>query len=531
MSTRNFTVAFFVAVGVLSCKKNPPADLTKQNIIPNPVSATASEGVFELTKGSSIYTEGESAELKQIGQYLADKINPATGFGLMVSSTRGAPGRGNIYLAVSTTDAPLGDEGYELTISRDLVNVTANKPAGLFRAVQTIRQLLPDRIERSSVQPGPWELASGTIRDYPNYSFRGAMLDVGRHFFGVEDVKRFIDLISFYKMNVLHLHLTDDQGWRIEIKSWPNLTAHGGSSEVGGGKGGFYTQEQFKDIVKYAADRYVTIIPEIDTPGHINAALASYPDLNCNGKAPVLYTGTQVGFSTLCARKDITYKFVDDVVRELAELTPGPYVHIGGDESHATKKEDYIVYVNKAQEIVHAHGKQMIGWDEISQSTIKPNTIAQFWSNVAFAKAAVAQGAKIIMSPAKKTYVDMKYDSTTKLGQAWAAYIELEGAYSWDPATYAEGIGKENILGIESPLWTETITTMDEIEYMVFPRMVGYAEIGWSPAAGRSWDEYKVRLGNHAGRLKALDIDYYRSKLVPWADRSDSGGGNPPASR
>jgi len=272
--------------------------------------------------------------------------------------------------------------------------------------------------------------------------------------------------------------------------------------------------------VKYAADRYMMIIPEIDTPGHINAALASYPELNCNGKAPALYTGTAVGFSTLCAKKDITYKFVDDVVRELSEVTPGPYIHIGGDESDATKKDDYILYVNKAQDIVQAHGKLMSGGEEGGQAKVKPNTVIQFWKKAKYAKASVAQGAKIIMSPARRTYVDMKYDTTTKLGQAWAGYIEVDSAYSWDPATYVDGIGKEEILGIESPLWTETITTMDEIEYMVFPRLVGYSEIGWSQAGGRSWDEYKVRLGKHAGRLKVLNIDYYRSALVPWMDPS-----------
>ena len=520
MTCRNFTFAIFLmAVGLMSCKRHAPTDLTRENLIPKPVSVTATAGVFELTNATAIYIEGESAEVKQVGQYLADRLNPSTGFGLKVSSVKGIPGKGNIYLVASGTDPQLGEEGYELMITGDLLKVTANHPAGLFRAMQTIRQLLPDKVEASTVQAGPWELATGTIRDYPSYSFRGSMLDVARHFFTVEEVKRYIDLIAFYKMNVLHLHLSDDQGWRIEIKSWPNLTTLGGSTQVEGGKGGFYTQEQYKDIVKYAADRYITIIPEIDTPGHINAALASYAELNCNGKAPALYTGTEVGFSTLCARKDITYKFIDDVFRELSELTPGPYLHIGGDESHATKKEDYILYVNKAQDIVQAHGKQMIGWEEAAQSKVKPNTIIQFWKNGTYAKATVAQGAKIIMSPAKVTYLDMKYDSTTQLGQKWAGYIEVDSAYKWDPATYVDGLGKENILGIESPLWTEKVTTINEIEYMVFPRMAGYAEIGWSPAAGRSWDEYKVRLGKHAGRFKALDIDYYKSKFVPWVEQ------------
>jgi hexosaminidase len=335
----------------------------------------------------------------------------------------------------------------------------------------------------------------------------------------VEFVKKFIDTMAMHKFNTLQLHLTDDQGWRIEIKSWPKLTEIGGSTQVGGGKGGFYTQEQYSDLVKYAADRFITIVPEIDMPGHTNAALASYPELNCNGKATELYTGTEVGFSTFCTKKDITYKFIDDVVREISELTPGPWFHMGGDESHATKKEDYIPFVNKVQDIVISHNKQVIGWDEISLGTIRPNSSAQFWANAENAKNAVSQGAKLIMSPAAKAYLDMQYDKSTKLGLHWAAYIEVDSAYNWDPANLVPGITKDNILGVESPLWTETITNLDEIEYMVFPRLPGYAEIGWTDPSQRNWDEYKERLANHGPRFSALGIDYYPSSLVPWKEK------------
>ena len=509
---------FLLPVAIVSCNNTKPQETpTLQNLIPKPVSVTAGDGVFALTDKAGIYVEGDSLqELLKIGGYLAGKLKPATGFALNVSVMKDTPMAGNIYLSIASNDTALGNEGYELTITKELIKLTANKPAGLFYGVQTIRQLLPAKAELSTAQEGPWQIATGTIRDYPTYAYRGSMLDVGRHFFGVDDVKRYIDLIAFYKMNMMHLHLSDDQGWRIEIKSWPNLTAHGGSTEVGGGKGGFYTQEQYKDIVKYAAGRYITVIPEIDMPGHTNAALASYAELNCNDTATQLYSGTDVGFSTLCASKDVTYKFIDDVVRELAEITPGPWIHIGGDESHATKKEDYITIINKAQDIVKAHGKKVIGWDEIAISTVQPNSTAQYWADAENSKEAVKKGAKIIMSPATKTYLDMQYDSTTRLGQHWAAYIEVDSAYIWNPATLVPGITKENILGVEAPLWTETITKMDDIEYMVFPRLPGYAEIGWSTAAGRSWDEYKVRLGNSAPRLKAMGIDYYPSKLVPW---------------
>ena len=515
------TAAFFIAAilfAQLSCtsKQHIPADLSKVTFIPQPVSVTATGSSFELTAATGIYVQGESEEVKQVGQYLADKLKPATGAAIEVKTTTEAPASGNIYLTLSANDPELGGEGYNLTVTEDLVTLAANQPAGLFRGVQTIRQMLPAEIESGEKLDSAWILASGTIRDYPSYSFRGSMLDVSRHFFGVDDVKRYIDLIASYKMNVMHLHLSDDQGWRIEIKSWPELTNHGGSTQVGGGKGGFYTQEQYADIVKYAQERYVTIIPEIDMPGHTNAALASYAELNCDGKATELYTGTEVGFSTFCTGKEITYKFIDDVVKELAALTPGPYIHVGGDESHATKKEDYIPFVNRVQDIVRSHGKTMLGWDETAQANLDANSVVQLWASADFAKMAVGKGAKIIMSPATKVYLDMQYDSTTKLGLHWAAYIEVDSGYVWDPATLVPGIAKENITGVEAPLWSETITNMDEIEYMVFPRLPGIAEIAWSPKEGRNWDEYKVRLGKHGVRMEKMGIDFYRSALVPW---------------
>ncbi len=506
----------FTTLVLASCAPNVPTDLTKESVIPKPVSIKSTGGSFKLKQGTEIFIKGSSDEVLKIGQYLSDRLKPATGFNLNVSSVDTKPVRGSIYLQLSDEKTELGDEGYELEITENMLTLTALKPAGLFMGVQTIMQLLPARIEMTTQQEGPWEIATGTITDYPAYSYRGMMLDVSRHFFSVDDVKRLIDLLSQYKINVLHLHLSDDQGWRIEIKSWPQLALHGGSTEVGGGEGGYYTQEQYTDIVNYAKERYMTIVPEIDMPGHTNAALASYAELNCNGKATELYTGTDVGFSSLCTGKAITYKFIDDVIKELAAITPGPYIHIGGDESHSTKREDYIPFINKVQDIVISHGKKVIGWDDIAIATLREGVTAQNWASAKNAAAAVAQGAKILMSPAAKAYLDMQYDSTTRLGLHWAGYIEVDSAYMWDPATLIPGIGRENILGVEAPLWTETIENMDDIEYMVFPRLPGYAEIGWTPSSLRSWDEYKVRLGKQGERFKAMGIDYYPSKLVEW---------------
>src|SRR4030042_6358369 len=310
-------IAVFTTVILLSFKTEIPSDLAKENIIPKAVSVTSTGDYFTLKEKSDIYVEGGSEELKQIGQYLAGKLKPLTGFEAEVKSTSGEPWSGNIFLKLSDLDSIFGHEGYELTITKKSVKLTAGNPAGLFRGIQTILQIIHADKGTEQEKSGPIRIAAGTINDFPDYSYRGAMLDVSRHFFGVNDVKQFIEYLAYYKMNVLHLHLSDDQGWRIEIKSWPDLANHGGSTQVGGGRGGYYTQEQYTDIVKYARDRYITIVPEIDMPGHTNAALASYPELNCNGKATDLYTGTNVGFSSLCTKSEITYKFLDDVVREL----------------------------------------------------------------------------------------------------------------------------------------------------------------------------------------------------------------------
>lgn len=497
-----------------------PSDLTKENLIPKPVSVVKTGSSFNLTDQADIYVPENSPEIQKIGQFLADKLNPSTHLGIDVRGTSTPPAPGNIYLSLlARNDEELGDEGYELRITDKSVTLVANKPAGLFYGVQSIRQLLPVKIESSGKQSGPWKIATGTIRDYPTYSYRGAMLDVARHFFTVDEVKRIIDHMSYYKMNMFHFHLSDDQGWRIEIKSWPNLTAHGGKTEVGGGEGGYYTQEQYSDIVKYAQDRYVTIIPEIDMPGHTNAALSSCAQLNCTSKVPDLYTGVEVGFSSLCTSKEFTYKFIDDVFRELSELTPGPYIHIGGDESLATKIEDYIPFINRVQTIAAEHGKKVLGWDEIALATLRPNTIVQYWAKSENAVKGVAQGAKVLMSPAKNAYLDMQYDSTSTYGLHWAAYIEVDKGYQWDPANLVPEIKKENIVGIEAPLWSETVSNLQEAEYLMFPRLLGYAEIGWTPANLRDWNNYKGRLANHGGRMKLMDINFYPSKLVNWTNK------------
>ena len=526
-------IGMLAILSCTSCEQNksasPEARLRFENIIPKPVSATMTGNAFTLTDDTKIVVSGSEEGLENVANLLVQRLKPATGFNLEVSKGENADDN-SIVLSISE-DSELGPEGYELAVSEEQLKITANNPVGLYWGVQTLRQLLPAEVERSNAAANtPWEIATGTIRDYPQYSWRGSMLDVSRHFFGVEDVKHYIDLISLYKMNVLHLHLSDDQGWRIEIKSWPNLANIGGRTQVGGGKGGYYTQEEYKDIIDYASSRYITIVPEIDMPGHINAALVSYKQLNPGPsinrepasaranrpKAGEVYTGTEVGFSTLDIKKEVTFKFVNDVLRELASITPGPYLHIGGDEAAVTKKPDYIAFVNRFKEIVKANGKKMIGWEEIAQADIDSTVIVQHWHSQKYAQMAAGKGAKLIFSPAEKVYLDMQYDSTTKLGLHWAAYVEVDSSYMWDPATRVDGLDPAQILGVEAPLWSETLVTMDDIEYLLFPRLPGVAEVGWTKSGSRDWNEYKVRLANQAKRWDVLDINYYHSPKVPW---------------
>lgn len=523
---KNLFFLFCISLVLFSCEEKIPAtpkDLAQEFLIPKPDSLLATGSSFRLTNETQILVENGNEELKKVGNFLSEKLNPATGFNLATSFSDKNNTSKAIHFFISKNKKQLGEEGYELTINEDFIQLEGNSAAGVFRGVQTLIQLLPETIEKKTLHPGPWEIASGTIYDFPNYEYRGAMIDVSRHFFGVEKVKEYIDHLTRYKMNYLHIHLTDDQGWRIEIKKWPNLTKRGGSTQVGGGKGGYFTQEDYKEIVNYAADRFITIVPEIDMPGHTNSALASYAELNCDGKATELYTGMEVGFSTLCTRNENTYEFVDDVIKELVAITPGPYIHIGGDESHSTKKEDYIYFIDKVQDIVKSHGKQMMGWDDIVAGSLNSSSVAQHWAKKENAQKAVGQNVKIVMSPASKAYLDMKYDSTSTLGLNWAGFIEVDTGYMWNPAALIKGVSKENILGIECPLWTETVSDLDELEYLVFPRLMGYAEIGWTKQEDRDWDDYKIRVGNHQARLEALDINYYPSKLIPWEKPTEKG--------
>jgi hexosaminidase len=485
------------------------------SIVPKPLGQAPERGAFVLQPSARIVVRG-GPEATRVARLLAARLRPATGYRLPVSTVPGHAPEGGIELDLVPGDRSLGEEGYRLVVSHTGVTLTAARAAGLFYGTQTLRQLLPPAIEADRRRPGPWRVPLGTIHDRPRFGWRGLMLDVARHFYGPGEVKRLVDLMALYKLNRLHLHLTDDQGWRIAIRSRPRLTRHGGTTQVGGGPGGWYTQRQYREIVRYAQDRFVTVVPEIEMPGHTNAALSSYPELTCDGVAPDPYDGIEVGFSSLCIRKDATYRFVEDVVRELAALTPGAYLHVGGDETYSTDPDDYTFFVGRLQQIVRRHGKRMIGWEDVARAGLHRTSLAQHWKDPTLVQRVVSQGAKVIMSPATKVYLDMKYTPRTPLGLVWAGTTTVRDAYEWDPATQVEGVSENDVVGVEAPLWSETISSRADLDTLAFPRLLGHAEIAWSPPSGRSWPDYRRRLAAQGQRLDALGVSFYRSPEVRW---------------
>ncbi len=413
-------------------------------------------------------------------------------------------------------DEALPPEGYRLEVDATGIRITAADAAGAFYAGVTLNQLRTD-------DGFPFV----TIDDHPRFAYRGAMLDVARHFFTVEQVQRYLDQLALLKINHLHLHLTDDQGWRIEITSWPELTRAGAATQVGGGSGGYYTQDDYRRIVEYAADRFITIVPEIDLPGHTNAAIVAYPELNGGDAAVAPYEGIEVGFSTLAIGNPRTYEFVRDVVAELAAMTPGPYLHLGGDESLSTTDEDFLAFIARATAIGAASGKTIIGWHEMGRSRELPvGTVGQYWDYVeprgdagAHTRSFVEQGGRVILSPADVAYLDMKYDDDSPLGLVWAnGPTTVRQSFEWEPADVIPGLAEHDILGLEAPLWTETNTTSADLESMAFPRIASIAELAWSPKGVGDWEHFRTRLAGFGRRMDDAGIAFTRTPDVDWLD-------------
>jgi hexosaminidase len=515
-----------LALAVIACGScaHPPPAATRPTpppvvaLVPAPARADLSSAAgFIVGNGTVIFVTTRDPAVLRVADFVSTLLRNASGGGVPVRAPSNAPSSSSVMLSLDPA-AATADEGYELTITAQAVTLKARAAAGLFYGAQTIRQLLPYTSEYGALrfgQPGSATLPAAHIVDAPRYGWRGAMLDVARHFFVVADVKRFIDLMALHKLNRLHLHLSDDQGWRIEIRSRPELTRIGASTQVGGGRGGFYTQVQYGEIVAYAAERYITVVPEIDMPGHTNAALSAYAELNCSGAAAAPYTGIRVGFSALCTSRETTYAFIDDVVGEIAAMTPGAYFHAGGDEVRTLSREAYVAFVERVQQIVAAHGKTMIGWDEIASATLLPASIVQHWRPQGDA-AATARAPHLILSPAAHAYLDMKYEPSTALGQDWAGLIPVRTAYDWDPAATVPGAAAGAVVGIEAPLWTETVETMHDVEFLVLPRLAAIADLAWSPAASHDWDRFAARVAAQAPRWTALGINFHRAPGIDW---------------
>ncbi|MEV4558101.1 family 20 glycosylhydrolase [Kitasatospora sp. NPDC049285] len=539
---------------------------TAPAVVPQPVSETAVTGSgFTLTAQTPVDVVGTDADATAVGGYLAGLLAPATGFTLPVVNS--AQPQAQAIVLDPTGPVGLGSEGYTLTSGSGGVTVTAHGAEGLFRGVQTLRQLLPAAAESPTVKPGPWTVAPVQISDSPRYGYRGVMLDVARRFFPVAQVKRYIDEAAAYKVNMLHLHLTDDQGWRIAVGAIPSLTTVGASTQSGftGGTSWYYTAADYQDIVAYAKSRYMTVVPEIDGPGHSWAALASVPNLNCNDTAPQPYSGFDVGISLYCL-SDAQHTanvstFLTTVIGALAALTPGPYLHVGGDETPQATTSQYASYVSAATAAVGANGKTVMGWHQLGQAAVPANSVMQFWGDAAdrasvgtksetksisAVRNAVAQGARFVMSPSDHAYLDMKYDSATPYGLSWEGYVPVQKAYDWDPTTSTaktSGTGSVvpagQIAGVEAALWadrayagsTSLPTSTSQFpqpsvyaDYMSYPRLPAVAEIGWSPQATHDWTGFQQRLAAQGPRWDAAGIGYYAAPDVPWP--APSGGLN-----
>ncbi|SDT13701.1 family 20 glycosylhydrolase [Jiangella sp. DSM 45060] len=523
-------------------------------LVPLPVSVEehADTDPFQLARGARIMAVGDGALAPATS--LAQALRPATGLALPVTPTapeavpdrqRGS-GPAPIVVDVRPGNAPAGhaDEGYTLEVTPVRTLIAADTPNGALNGVQTLRQLFPQWIESDTVVATDWTVPAVSIADYPRFAHRGVMLDVARSFYPVHEVKEYIDTAAQFKINRLHLHLTDDQGWRIAIDQPadnPSGIDYGLLTEVGGatamtergtelGSTGYYTKADYTEIVRYAARNGMTVIPEVDLPGHTNSALHSIPQLNTPGAKPQLQPGQTtvphngtgaVGYSSLDAHSAVTYEFVEHVLAEIAALTPGPYLHIGGDEAHVTSHADYVTMVDAFTAATAELGKTVVGWNEYAGTALpQDDAVVQFWNGnrAAVANAVNARGAEVVLSPAAHTYVPQKQDPRQPQGGTWACggVCGLDRHYNWDPGTFIPGIAESSVLGVESALWGEFIRRIDQAQYYAYPRVAATAEVGWTPQDQRRYADFTRRLGELGGRLTVQGTNFFPSADVDW---------------
>jgi hexosaminidase len=465
---------------------------------------------FVLDQATTVVIEPRP-ELIQVAVLAADLLGRVAEQAVQVRY-RDSGERGVVLLRL-TDDLPAGEEAYRLVVTAVRVDVEARTTAGLMRAIVTLRQLLAR--ERAGFTYAP----AVRIEDAPRYGWRGLSIDVARHFLPVEDLKVVIGVMAHYKLNVLHLHLTDDQGWRLHIPSRPNLTRLSGGTAVGGDPGGFYSQADFTTIVQYAGARGIRVVPEIDVPGHVNAATHAYGELTPSGEPTAEYTGIEVGFSFLTADLPATTPFLQAVFKDVAAVSPDAFIHIGGDEVLTMDPQEYAELVTTAAKAVRATGRQVVGWQEIAHVPLEPGTVVQFWDTRVdpspFVAAAEA-GAKFLMSPGSKAYLDMKYDASTELGLEWAGHIELRDAYEWDPDTLIEGMPPGAVIGVEAAVWTETLRDLPSLLSMLLPRLAAVAEVAWTAPELQDWEEFRVRVAGQGAFWDRLGLRWYPSPQVDW---------------
>jgi len=524
-------------------------------IIPKPVSLKVGKGSLAITPQTAIIVNSDAEKALKAGEYLAEKIKTATGLGLTVQKASGSgQGAGAILLSTTKADKKLGDEGYSLTVDKKGIVITANQAAGLFYGVQSLLQLLPTGPFDSSKtgQSTDVSLPYVKIKDQPRYSWRGMHLDVCRHFFPKEFIKKYIDLIAMHKMNVFHVHLTDDQGWRVEIKRYPKLTEIGAwrvdredkhwnerEDQRPGEKatyGGFYTQDDIREIVAYAAERFITVVPEIEMPGHSTAAVASYPECSCTGGPFTVKPGGLWPIrDVFCPGNEQTFAFLEGVLTEVIDLFPSKYIHIGADEvdksrwqacpkcqarikSEGLKNEEELqsYFVKRIEKFIISKNRKLIGWDEILEGGLAPEATVMSWRGTQGGIEAAHQGHDVVMSPTSHCYFDYYQSDPTGEPLAIGGFLPMEKVYEFEP-TPAELRVKaaRHVLGAQANVWTEYIPTPEHAEYMAAPRMCALAEVVWSSKKHRNWNDFLARLSNHYLRLDAMDIHYRQPDLFP----------------
>lgn len=533
-----------LAMTFAGCKGSKNTQPNTYAIIPAPVSLTEMKGFFEFTVKSRIIATPLNSQTELAAGFIAGMINQATGWSIKPEEGTEAVS-GSLFLQIDSSVR--SKEGYTLSVSPKKIILKAATPAGLFYGVQTIRQLLPPETESGTIAENiSLSVPVCEIRDEPRFPYRGMHLDVCRHFFPIESVKRYIDMLALHKMNSFHWHLTDDQGWRIEIRKYPKLTETGAfrketivgharnKPQVFDGKpyGGFYTQEEIREVVAYASERFITVIPEIEMPGHALALLAAYPELSCTGGPFEVFTGWGIVDDIFCAGKEETFALLEDVLTEVSELFPGEYIHIGGDEAPKSRwekcpdcqkrmKEEGLkdelelqsYFIARIEKFLLSKGRKIIGWDEILEGGLAPGATVMSWRGTEGGIKAARQKHNVIMTPTQYAYLDYYQKEPEGEPLSIGGYVPLEKVYSFDPVpselTAEEG---KYILGFQGNLWTEYIADQEHLEYMAFPRAFAIAETGWSPMLKKDFEDFLARLTVLGKRYDLAGINYFRGE-------------------